>query len=130
PLGACWTVETNYLGSRGRGLLTTDNQNRTGSSIIGPILYRGNQGNSDYNGFSALVHYRAEWAQFQAAYTWSHSIDNQSEILRGDYFTLSPTRLTAAQASATVTGLTSAFTRPFDSSLDRGNSDFDQRQNL
>src|SRR5205807_1697090 len=30
PLGASWTVETNYLGSRGRGLLTTDNQNRTG----------------------------------------------------------------------------------------------------
>jgi hypothetical protein len=130
PLSSSWSAEANYAGSRGRSLLTTDYLNRSGTSIAGPILYRANQGNSDYNGLTTLVRYRAEWAQFQAAYTWSHSIDNQSDILRGDYFNLSATRLTAPQASSTVTGLTSAFTRPFDSNLDRGNSDFDQRHNL
>jgi hypothetical protein len=130
PLSGSLNVEVNYVGSRGRSLLTTDDLNRSGTSITGPILYRGNQGSSSYNGLTSVVRYRSTRAQLQAAYTWSHSIDNQSDILRGDYFNLSATRLTAAQASSTVVGLTSAFTLPFNSSIDRGNSDFDQRHNL
>jgi hypothetical protein len=120
------TIEANYTGSLGRKLLTTDTVNRVGNSGPGPIQYRANQGTSSYNGLNAALRYRGAWADFEAAYTWSHAIDNQSEILRGDYFNLSASRLTATQSSS---GL-SAFTRQFDSSIDRGNADFDQRHNL
>lgn len=130
PIGGNWSAESYYFGSLGRRLITTDSVNRTGASTVGPILYRANQGSSSYDALSTVVHYRGGWAQFQAAYTWSHTIDNQSEILRGDYFNLSATRLTAPQVNATVTALISAFTRQFDSSIDRANSDFDQRHNL
>ena len=125
-LPGAWSAEAYYLGSIGRKLITTDSVNRTGTTPVGPILYRANQGTSSYNALSTVARYRAAWADFQASYTWGHTIDNQSDVLRGDYFNLNPTRLTAPAGGS---GL-SAFTRQFDSSIDRANSDFDQRQNL
>jgi len=121
-----WTVEVNYLGSLGRKLITTDIVNRSNNAPIGPIWYRANQGGSSYNAVSVVARYRAGWAQFQTAYTLGHVIDNQSDALRGDYFNLNPTRVTASVASPVI----SAFTREFDSRGDRGSADFDQRHNL
>jgi hypothetical protein len=88
------------------------------------VYYRANQGDSDYTALALVTRYRGRRSQFQVSYTWSHSIDNQSEALFGDYFNLSFTK-----ANSTPT-LRSTFTRQFDSSADRGNSDFDQRHNL
>jgi hypothetical protein len=125
PIATPLTLEVNYAGSLGRKLLTTDTVNR-GSAGPGPIQYRANQGTSSYNSLSAILRFRETWADFQIAYTWSHAIDNQSEILRGDYFNLSASRLTATPSSSGF----SAFSLGYDSSADRGNADFDQRQNL
>src|SRR5262249_45557299 len=75
---------------------------------------------------SAIARFRTSRTQFQAAYTWGHTIDNQSDVLRGDYFNLNPTRLTSSPNGSGM----SAFTRQFDSTGDRANSDFDQRQNF
>ena len=122
-----WTVDLNVLGSTGRKLVTTDLVNRNGlNPDLGLISYRANQGTSSYNGMTALLRHRSRSAQFQAAYTWSHTIDNQSEVLRNDYYNLTPVRLTIAENRQDV----SAFSRQFDSSVDRANSDFDQRHNF
>ncbi len=143
-LGEAWAVEVNTLGSLGRKLITTDAINRSFSHPIDldrnpdgrlnpalpPISYRANQGSSNYHALTAVARYRPAGAlrrgQFQLAYTWSHSIDNQSEALAGDFFDLSFTRVTAGAGRAAI----SAFSRQFDSRIDRGSSDFDQRQNL
>jgi hypothetical protein len=63
----------------------------------------------------------------QAAYTWSHSIDNQSDPLIGDFFNLDFTTVTGTGGAAQTP---SAFAQQYNSNGDRGNSDFDQRQNL
>jgi hypothetical protein len=68
-----------------------------------------------------LLRYSSGRAQFQGAYTWSHSIDNQSEPLIGDFTDLRP---------GTPAPQVSAFPLQFNSGMDRGNSDFDQRQTL
>jgi hypothetical protein len=133
-----WAIEVNGLGSLGRKLITTDELNRLGSRpltsanpggrlnpALPPISYRANQGSSNFHALSALLRYRARRAQLQLAYTYSHAIDNQSEPLTGDFFDLSFIRLTSGAGRAT-----SAFARQFDSSVDRGNSDFDQRHNV
>ena len=125
-LGDAWSVEVNTVGSLGRKLITTDILNRGLNPDLGPISYRANQGTSNYNGLTGVARYRTRFGQLHAAYTFSHTIDNQSEVLRSDYFDLNPTRLTVAESRADV----SAFSRQFDSSVDRGNSDFDQRQNF
>jgi hypothetical protein len=70
--------------------------------------------------------FRGRFVQAQAAYAWSHAIDNQSDPLRGDFFDLKFTGISQA-ASSTASA---SFTRQFDSRSDRGNSDFDQRHNL
>jgi hypothetical protein len=126
PLGSSWSAEASYLGSLGRKLITDDIVNRANATPLEWIHYRGNQGTSSYNALSAVLRYRGNGRQFQASYTWSHTIDNQSDVLSGDYFNLNPTRLT----SSTNSSILSAFSREFDSSGDRANSDFDQRQNL
>jgi hypothetical protein len=136
-----WSVELNGLGSLGHKLITADLVNRTGIGKLGqppgppatndtlpapPIIYRANQGDSNYTALTAVVRHRAGWAQFQLAYTWSHSIDNQSDPLKCDYFNLTAVTLTSLGPCLDV----AAFTLEGNSRADRGNSSFDQRQNL
>jgi hypothetical protein len=71
------------------------------------------------------AHWKTSRVQFHIAWTWSHSIDNQSEPLSGDYYNLDFIGITPAP---TLQG--AGFARQFDSRADRGNSDFDQRHNL
>jgi hypothetical protein len=90
------------------------------------ISWRSGQGISDYYAMTSLVKYRLSSFDFQAAYTWSHSIDNQSDPLIGDFFNLDFTAVTGASGTQN----NSTFAQQYDSNGDRGNSDFDQRQNL
>ena len=138
---AAWSLETAGLGALGRSLVTTDEVNRAFSVsavAAGPgnpdrsynpnlpaIAYRGTQGSSNFSALTSLVRYRHPGRLFQLAYTWGHSIDNQSDPFAGDYFNLDFTR-----PAATATPGAAAFTRQFDSRIDRGNSDFDQRHSL
>jgi hypothetical protein len=132
-------AEVDAVGSLGRELVTTDLLNRVQSLPLGQdpknllgflnpalplIAYRANQGSSNYNSLQAVLRYRGARGQLQAAYTWSHSIDNQSEPLTGEF---DFTQLNLGGAG--LSGL-AAFSRQFDSRGDRGNSDFDQRHNL
>jgi len=128
-------IEVDTLGSLGRRLLTTDIVNRDFSIAANPgrfnptlpdIAWRSGQGLSNYNALAASVRYRAGRAQIQASYTWSHSIDNQSDPLVGDFFDLNFVRVGGTATANTV----SAFSQQFNSRADRGSSDFDQRHNL
>jgi len=127
------TLEVNGLGSYGRALITTDVINRSFSTLAGrynnnlpDIAYRANQGFSDYNALTAVLRYRTPRGLIQGSYTWSHSIDNQSDPLVGDFFNLTFTSIQTAASSAQR----STFSEQFNPNSDRGNSDFDQRQNL
>ena len=127
------TAQVNALGSYGRDLITTDIVNRDFSTAQGryntalpDIAYRAGQGFSDYNALAAVIRYRPAQGMVQATYTWSHSIDNQSDPLLGDFFNLDFTGLQAATAS---TGR-AAFSEQFNPNVDHGSSDFDQRHNL
>jgi hypothetical protein len=129
------SLEVNGLMTLGRRLITTDVINRFGGVYSSPltrtvpsnIFYRGSQGSSNYDALTAVVRYRISSAQFQAAYTWSHSIDNQSDALRHDLLDFGFTSGTSTSTgAATGTG----FSHQFDSGSDRGSSDFDQRQNF
>jgi Carboxypeptidase regulatory-like domain/TonB-dependent Receptor Plug Domain len=127
------TLEVNALGSYGRALITTDVINRSFSTLDGrynndlpDVAYRANQGFSDYNALTAVVRYRNSRGMVQGSYTWSHSIDNQSDPLVGDFFNLTFTSIQTGQGSAQR----STFSEQFNPNADRGNSDFDQRQNL
>ena len=131
-------VQANVVGAFGRELITTDLVNRRLSVPIVPgdltnpfgmsnpnfplVAYRANQGISDYYGVQAVARYRSSRLQLQASYTLSHTIDNQSEPLAGEFFNFNFMGNTGAQSAA--------FTRQFDSSADRANSDFDQRHNV
>jgi len=127
------SIEMNGQGALGRHLLTTDIINRDFTTTSGrpdpqipyDVEYRAPQGSSSYQALTAAARLRTGWAQAQISYTWSHSIDNQSEPLAFDTFNLYFTQLTSG-----TTARVSAFSRQFDSSADRGTSDFDQRQNL
>ena len=137
------TIDATFAGSLGRKLITTDIINRDYSLTLDQLTsanqslrfdpqltqidYRANQGSSRYNSLSLVARYRSERVSLQAAYTWSHSIDNQTEPLAGEFFNLAftnPVLSGGAEVQA------AQFTRQFDSSSDRGNSDFDQRHNL
>ena len=127
------TLEVNGLGSYGRALITTDIVNRSFSTPAGrynnalpDIAYRANQGFSDYNALTAVLRYRMSRGMIQASYTWSHSIDNQSDPLVGDFFNLTFTSIQTGASS----GQRATFSEQFNPNADRGNSDFDQRQNL
>jgi hypothetical protein len=127
------TIEVNGTSGLGRDLITTDIVNRFETTSIGlspnfnlpAISWRSSQGLSDYYSLSALVRYRTRTLLLQGAYTWSHSIDNQSDPLTGDFFSLNFTSITGG-----TTGPTSAFAQQYNSRVDRGNSAFDQRHNL
>jgi hypothetical protein len=131
------TVSVNGFGSLGRQLITTDFLNRAGTSFsstdLPPIYYRANQGASSDYGLTVTTQWRVPRGQFHIAWTWSHSIDNQSEPLAMDYYIkLDSLNLlpSVPPAGGTFTPTGGTFTRQFDSSADRGNSDFDQRQNV
>jgi hypothetical protein len=126
------TLAVNGMGSLGRRLVTTDIINRSftigngrlDSKITTDISYRAPQGSSHYTAATVLVRGRSGLGQWQAAYTWGRAIDNQSEALSADDFNLSYTGLTPPGSSV------ASFSKQFDSSSDRGNSDFDQRHNF
>ncbi len=127
------TLEVNGLGTYGRALITTDIVNRSFSTPAGSlnnalpeIAYRANQGFSDYNAMTAVLRYRTNRGMVQGSYTWSHSIDNQSDPLTGDFFNLTFTSIQTGETSSHP----STFSEQFNPNSDRGNSDFDQRQNL
>jgi hypothetical protein len=103
-----------------------DNYSQSYNPNLPIIDYRGTQGDSDYYALATTLRYRSSSRQFYLAYTWSHSIDNQSDPLAGDFFDLNFTSLMPPTNNIPV----AAFSRQFDSNVDRGNSDFDQRQNL
>ena len=133
--GSNLIVEINGTGSVDHRLITTDIVNRQFTTSFGDgrpndnfpnISWRSSQGNADYSALSAFVRYRLRTLQLQAAYTWSHSIDNQSDPLVGDFFALDFTAINSASSNQ----LTSSFATQYNSAGDRGNSDFDQRQNL
>lgn len=130
------SVQVNGTGTLGRRLITTDLVNRQFTTDTGDgrpneslpdIAWRSSQGLSDYYALNTLARYRVGQLELQAAYTWSHSIDNQSEPLIGDFFNLD---FTAIGAASTTGEERSAFAQMFNSNGDRGNSDFDQRQNV
>ena len=131
-LTANYSLEVNTLGSLGRHLLVTDIVNRPNSDglsrfndNLSDIAYRSGQGSSDYNALTAVARYRSGHKQFQISYSWSHTIDNQSEPLVGDF-----EFLFARVGPDSTRSNFATFSRQFDSRGDRGNSDFDQRQNL
>ena len=128
-----WTIEVNGLGSLGRKLIVSDIVNRpfsVGQSRFNPdfdnITYRTGQGLSNYHALTAVARYRAGRKQFQLAYTWSHIIDHQSDILARDFFDLLFTRIGEDNSRSEF----AAFSRQFDTRIDRGSADFDQRHNL
>ena len=130
-------TELNYSMALGRKLISNDLVNRLCSldctssagrlnAYFPDILYRSNAGDSDYLGLEFLGRYRFNRGLFQAAYTYSHSIDNISDPMLSDVFNLAFTNLdTIGEAHGFGT-----FTQQFNSRLDRGSSDFDIRQNL
>ena len=131
------SLDVHALASRSRQLITTDEVNRPYSipisqeSPIGrlnPSLdysnYRANQGSANYSAMAVAFRFRKARVSGQVSYTMSHSMDNQSEALDGTDFNFNTLR--SAQAGGG--SYTSSFTRQFASSLDWGNSDFDQRQ--
>jgi hypothetical protein len=128
-------LEVNGLLSLGRRLLTTDIVNRSFSldneqrynMALPDISYRGNEGLSTYSALGAILRYRTTSAFLHMAYTWSHSIDLQSEALApGDFSSL---LIAAPNASRDWRGRAS-FAVQLNGRLDRGNSDFDQRHNI
>lgn len=122
-LGGGWSAEVNATGQFGRKLMTSDWLNR-GSTA--EYIARNSQGSSNYFGLETRARWRHSRGFLQAAYTWSHAIDNQSDPLQGDFFDLSFTRVTETVAQRPR----AQFLRPGDSRGDRGSADFDQRHNL
>jgi hypothetical protein len=129
------TIEVNGTSGLGRRLITTDLVNRpfTTSGGLGysnpnltDISWRSSQGLSDYYALSTLVRYRVRSLMLQGAYTWSHSIDNQSDPLQGDFFSLNFTSIDSGANSGPI----SSFAQQYNGKGDRGNSEFDQRHNL
>ncbi len=129
------TLEVNGLGTYGRRLVTTDIENRAFSTVtsstgrytnvVPDVAYVDGLGYSNYNALTARAVYRTSRAFFQAAYTWSHTIDVQGDALAGDFFNLT----FVSNSSLSTTGRAS-FSKQFDPNPDRANSDFDQRHNL
>jgi hypothetical protein len=128
------SLEVNGLLTLGRHLITTDVINRFGglyqpitNTVPVNINYRGTQGSSNYDALTTVLRYRVSRAEFRVSYTWSHSIDNQSDPLRQDLLDFG---FTSGSAASTIPASGAGFSTQFDSNSDRGSSDFDQRQNL
>jgi Carboxypeptidase regulatory-like domain/TonB-dependent Receptor Plug Domain len=130
-----WSVQVNLTGSLGRRLLTNDIWNRDNPFVpfsrpninLPDLNYRGTQGSSDYSALVVSSRYASKRGFVQGFYTWSHSIDNQSDPLLGDFFDLG---LANQVDRNLLSHYFAGFTYPYDSRVDRGNSDFDQRHNF
>jgi hypothetical protein len=124
-LPAGLVLEVGHVGSVGRKLMSRDEVNRAiGSGRLNPnfgeIVFLSNAGNSNYLGLETSLERRfRRGLQLQISHTWSHAIDNQSDLLEGTRFSA------LADDFALPT-----FTRQFDARSDRGNANFDQRHNL
>jgi hypothetical protein len=119
-------LEIGHAGSTGRKLISRDEVNRNvpGTGRFNPRIlndtFLSNAGNSNYVGLEATIRRRfSRGLQFQASYTFSHAIDNQSDLLEG-------VRYGPDWGHVAV----SRFTRQLDARVDRGNAAFDQRHNL
>jgi Carboxypeptidase regulatory-like domain/TonB dependent receptor-like, beta-barrel len=119
-------VEIGHAGSVGRKLLSRDVINRRiagsprANSQIGDDTFLSSAGSSNYLAMEIGLRRRfSQGLQYQISYTWSHAIDNQSDIFEG----VPTDPRTGAFALA-------GFTRQFDARVDRGNASFDQRHNL
>jgi hypothetical protein len=120
-----WLIDLSSAGSLGRKLISSDVLNRQSgdNANLPPITWIGSQGVSDYYALTADLRWHWRGGFLQAAYTWSHAIDNQSDPLAGDFFNL----LFVNVAPKTVTVPQAGFSLAGDSNGDRGNADFDQR---
>jgi Carboxypeptidase regulatory-like domain/TonB-dependent Receptor Plug Domain len=128
-----FSLEVNGLATLGRRLLSNDLFNRSLAqrsipAVFAQVIYRGNQDTSDYTALAAKARYRSRRGELQAAYTWSHTIDNQSDALGLDLFDFG--FLNAPPTPGVGGAFAPGFSQQFNSSADRGNSDFDQRHNL
>jgi carboxypeptidase family protein/TonB-dependent receptor-like protein len=119
-------VEIGQAGSMGRKLVSRDNINRRSFSTppanaqIGGDTYLSNADNSSYLALNVSLRRRfSRGLQFQVSYTYSHAIDNQSDLFEGVV-----TGPGAGNFAVTT------FTSAFNPGLDRGNANFDQRHNL
>jgi hypothetical protein len=116
--------EIGHAGSAGRRLVSRDMVNRPefGFSAEGTSddNFISNQGSSNYAALETALRQRlTKGLQYQLSYTWSHAIDNQSDLLEGIRW--GPDRLNVSLAT---------FTRALDPSFDRGSANFDQRHNF
>jgi hypothetical protein len=137
-LGDSVTVEANAIVSRGRRLWTNDvidrdflfpavqGAERSNTDPVGYLNFRADQGESRYAGVTTALRYRSRRFSGQIAYTWSHSIDNQSDPLIGAFGSFNVSR----EAAVGDPNQLALFNVQGDPRADRGNSDFDQRQNL
>ena len=119
-------VEIGHAGSVGRKLISRDVINRSSATEppINPNYYDdtflSNDANSNYLALETSVRRRfSRGFQAQVSYTYSHAIDNQSDVFEGPRTGPQPDDFALA-----------TFTRQFDARSDRGNADFDQRHNL
>jgi hypothetical protein len=119
-------VEIGHAGSVGRKLISRDLINRyvvgvpMANEKIFEDTYLSNAGNSNYLALELGLRRRfSHGLQYQISYTYSHAIDDQSDIFEG-------VRTRPAPALPVL----STFTLPLDSRVDRGNANFDQRHNL
>jgi hypothetical protein len=130
-IGESLAVAVAGSGSLGRKLLTNDWLDRQ-AVVIRPsasMNYLANQGLSAHHSLSATARLAVGGHRLHAAYTWGHTIDNQSEIL-GDELGDLNSELAGSRSAARGYPVYNAFQRAGDSRGDRGNSDFDQRHNL
>jgi hypothetical protein len=116
-------VELGHVGSTGRKLVSRDLVNRPPMSLnpsIGLDTFLSNADSSNYLALELGLRRRfSRGLQYQVSYTYSHAIDNQSDLFEG-------VRTGPGPLDFAVAGLT----RQFDPRTDRGNANFDQRHNL
>jgi Carboxypeptidase regulatory-like domain/TonB-dependent Receptor Plug Domain len=107
-LGSQQTISLTYVGQLGRQLLRVEDESVPNANFGGPFFLTTNSGTSNYNALQ--VQFRrpvTSGLQALANYTWSHSIDNDSN----DFFSVVSRQVISAQN-------------------DRASSDFDVRHNI
>jgi len=111
-------LETAYVGTRGEKLFVNEQLNpkdptQAGDPRLNPnkgsIIARTNRGDSIYHGLQATVSRTTGALTLRGSYTWSRSIDNQSEVF-------------------TTSGGASRWENVFDPRSDRGPSAFNRSQ--